>query len=326
MSVLVTGAAGFAGGHLLDLLTADGVDVFGWYRPGRGAPPDRPHVTWQPVDIVDAPAVRHAIAAIRPDAVYHCAGAAHVGKAWDNTASTLEINVIGTHNLLDGLRRAGVRAKIVIPSSSLVYQSSGDVLNEDHPLVPQSPYALSKLAQEMVGLRARDDGQHVTVARSFNHIGPRQDPYFAASGFARRIADIEAGTWDPELAVGNLDARRDIHDVRDTVRAYRLILERGVDGRAYNVCSGRAISIRALLDKLLARARVPISVRVDPARLRPNDVPLLLGDPTRLTTELGWLPEIDLDQTVDDLLGYWRMIAGEQKANHAGHPVRSREP
>jgi len=149
----------------------------------------------------------------------------------------------------------------------------------------------------------------VTIARAFNHVGPRQDPYFAASGFARRIADIEFGRWEPELAVGNLNARRDITDVRDTVRAYRLILQRGVRGRAYNVCSGRAISIGDLLDMLLARARVAIRVRVDTNRYRPHDIPLVIGDHTRISTELGWRPEIPLERTVDDLLEFWRAQA-----------------
>ena len=198
----------------------------------------------------------------------------------------------------------------MIPGSAMVYAAADRALTEDDPLVPRSPYALSKLAQEMEGVRANRDGLHVTIARAFNHMGPRQDPFFAASGFARRIADIEAGRWEPEIAVGNLDARRDLTDVRDTIRAYRLILERGTPGRPYNVCSGRAITIRELLDLLLARARVPIRVRVDPARLRPNDVPLLLGDPTRIQAELGWQPEIPLDRTLDDLLDDWRSRAG----------------
>ena len=318
MSVLVTGAGGFAGGHLLDLLVNNDTEIFrrhsddlifAWHRPGSDPPAARKHVTWQAVDIVDAGGVHDAIAQIKPRAVYHCAGAAHVGKAWENTTSTLEINVRGTHNLLEGLRKARVSARVLIPGSALIYRSSDEAMTEDHPFGPQGPYAVSKLAQEMAALRAREDGIRVTIARSFNHVGPRQDPYFAASGFARRIADIEAGRWEAEIAVGNLDARRDIHDVRDTVRAYRLILEHGADGRAYNICSGRAISIRALLDKLLALSRVPIRIRVDPARYRPNDVPLLLGDPTRLQTELGWLPEIDLDRTLEDLLSYWRSVA-----------------
>jgi GDP-4-dehydro-6-deoxy-D-mannose reductase len=194
---------------------------------------------------------------------------------------------------------------VLIPGSALVYASADEALTEAHALKPGSPYGLSKLAQEMLACHSHG-ATTVTVARAFNHFGPRQDPYFAASGFARRIADIERGRWPAEIAVGNLDARRDLTDVRDTVRAYTLIAERGQPGRPYNVCSGRAITIRALLDLLLAHARVPVAVKVDPARLRPNDTPLLLGDPTRLREELGWQPEIAIEQTIDDLLEYWR--------------------
>ena len=147
----------------------------------------------------------------------------------------------------------------------------------------------------------------VTIARAFNHVGPRQDPQFVASGFARRIADIEKGRWEPEISVGNLDACRDLTDVRDTVRAYTMILERGTPGLPYNVCSGRAITMRHLLDLLRARARVPVTVKIDPARYRPNDTPLLLGDPSRLHADLGWTAQIPLAQTLDDLLEYWRM-------------------
>jgi GDP-4-dehydro-6-deoxy-D-mannose reductase len=192
-----------------------------------------------------------------------------------------------------------------VPSSALVYASANEALTEDHPLAPTSPYGLSKLAQEMLGVKTSGTFA-VTIARAFNHVGPRQDPHFVAPGFARRIADIEKGRWAPEISVGNLDARRDLTDVRDTVRAYQLILERGQPGRAYNVCSGHAISMRELLDRLIARARVPVTVKVDPARYRPNDTPLLLGDPRRLRDELGWAPDIPLEQTLDDLLEYWR--------------------
>lgn len=315
--ILVTGGAGFVGGHLLDLLAGDGADIVAWRRPGGTAQVDTgaghgrtsSRVRWQAVDVLDAAQVRRTLAEIRPATIYHCAGAAHVGRSWEKTTSTFAINVRGTHHLIEGLRRADVPAKIVIPSSAMVYASADAPLKEDDALVPKSPYALSKLAQEMLGRRAIGDGLHVTIARSFNHTGPRQDPFFAASGFARRIADIEAGRWEPEVAVGNLDARRDLTDVRDTVRAYRLILDRGTPGRAYNVCSGCAITIRELLDRLLARARVPIRVRVDPARYRPNDTPLLVGDPTRIHAELGWRPEIPLDRTLDDLLNDWRSRA-----------------
>jgi GDP-4-dehydro-6-deoxy-D-mannose reductase len=326
--ILITGGAGFVGSHLIDLLGGEGADLVAWRRPGGinpavnapaadaplpGARPPASGVSrtssalrWQAIDLLDSAQVHRALAELRPAAVYHCAGAAHVGRSWDSATNTLAINVRGTHNLLEGLRRAGVSAKIVIPSSAMVYAGANALLKEDDPIVPRSPYALSKLAQEMVGQHAIGDGLHVTIARAFNHLGPRQNPFFAASGFARRIADIEAGRWEPEIAVGNLEARRDFTDVRDTIRAYRLILERGTRGRAYNVCSGHAITIRELLDRLLARARVPIRVRVDPARYRPNDTPLLVGDPARIQTELGWRPDISLDRTLDDLLDDWR--------------------
>jgi GDP-4-dehydro-6-deoxy-D-mannose reductase len=304
-TTLVTGAAGFAGSHLVDLLARDGAGIVAWHRPGGAPPREVPGTRWEAVDLHDRDAVDAAIARVRPSTVYHCAGAAHVGRSWESTETTFATNVRATHHLLQALEHAAAPARVLIPSSALVYASAGEALTEDHPLVPASPYGLSKLAQEMLGVRTNGP-LAVTIARAFNHFGPRQDPYFVASGFARRIADIEHGRWEPQIAVGNLDARRDLTDVRDTVRAYRLILERGVPGRPYNVCSGRAIAIRDLLDRLIARARVPVEVRVDPARYRPNDTPLLLGDPRRLRDELGWTAAIPIEQTLDDLLEYWR--------------------
>ena len=303
--ILVTGAAGFAGSHLIDLLARSGALVIAWHRPGGSPARERAEARWEEVDLLDQAQVQAAIDRARPTAGYHCAGAAHVGRAWDSTASTLATNVRGTHHVLRALERAGVQARVLVPSSALVYASADEALTEDHPLLPSSPYGLSKLAQEMLGVKS-NDVLAVTIARSFNHFGPRQDPHFVASGFARRIADIERGRWAPEISVGNLDARRDLTDVRDTVRAYQLILERGQPGRPYNVCSGHAIAIRELLDRLIARARVPVEVKVDPARYRPNDTPLLLGNPARLRDELGWSAEIPIERTLDDLLEYWR--------------------
>jgi GDP-4-dehydro-6-deoxy-D-mannose reductase len=303
--ILVTGAAGFAGSHLLDSLAGDGADLVAWHRPGGQPPREIPGTRWEAVDLLDAAQVDSAIARARPTTVYHCAGAAHVGRAWDSTEPTFAINVRGTHHLLQALERTGRAARVLLPSSALVYQTSDRALTESDPLMPSSPYGLSKLAQEM--LAGRTDGAiAVGIARPFNHFGPRQDPQFAAAGFARRIADIERGRWAPEMSVGNLDARRDLTDVRDTVRAYRLIAERGVPGRPYNVCTGRAIAIGELLDRLLSRARVEITIRPDPSRLRPNDTPLVLGDPRRMREELAWAPAIPLDRTLDDLLEYWR--------------------
>jgi GDP-4-dehydro-6-deoxy-D-mannose reductase len=309
-TTLVTGAAGFAGSHLLDLLAADGGGasrLVAWHRPRATHRPLRhgDAVDWQAVDVLDRDAVRTAIARIRPSVVYHCAGAAHVGRAWDHIESTFATNVRGTHHVLDALSRAGVAARVLIPSSALVYAPAERPLTEDDPLLPSSPYGISKLAQELLASHA-GEGLIVTVARAFNHVGPRQDPHFAAADFARRIADIERGRWQPEITVGNLDAQRDITDVRDTVRAYRSIVERGGPGDAFNVCSGVAIAIRDLLERLIARARVPVQIRIDRARYRPNDTPLIVGDRTRAEQRLGWGPEIPLDRTLDDLLEYWR--------------------
>ena len=290
---LVTGARGFAGRHLVEHLEQAGAEVAGWGR--------------QDVDMLDRKAVTRAIADLRPSVVYHCAGAAHVGESFSNVADTLAANVLGTHNLLDGLRQAGVFARVLITGSSLVYRQSIGALKEEDPTGPSTPYALSKLAQEMLGQRGiKEDGQQVLLTRSFNHTGPRQRPTYAAPAFARQIALIEKGRTRPEIVVGNLDTSRDLHDVRDTVRAYATIVDRGEPGRIYNVCSGQTYRIRMVLDRLIAMSRVPVTVTVDPGRYRPSDNLIVWGDRSRIERELGWKPEITLDRTLSDLLDYWR--------------------
>ena len=306
---LITGAAGFAGSHLLDLLRSDHEirpELVGWHRPGGTLPRCRSIVSWEAIDLLDRSSVFEAVARIRPAIVYHCAGAAHVGGAWAQTEATFATNVRGTHHLLDGLARVGADARVFVPSSALVYKLTNGALREDHPLTPTGPYGWSKLAQELLAGHTGAVGVQVCIARAFNHFGPRQDPTFSTSGFARQIAAIEEGLQPPVITVGNLEARRDLTDVRDTVRAYRLIAERGQAGRPYNVCSGHARSIRDVLELLVARSRVPIRVRVDAARFRRNDVPLLLGNPARLCEELGWTPEIPFERTLNDLLNHWR--------------------
>jgi GDP-4-dehydro-6-deoxy-D-mannose reductase len=303
--ILITGAAGFAGSHLIELVAREAA-VVAWHRPAGRTPPQAQRVRWQAVDLLDAAAVQQAIDEIRPASVYHCAGAAHVGRSWNATESTFAVNVRGTHHLLQALGQASLTTRVMIPSSAMVYRPSSEPLTEEHPLVPSSPYGLSKLAQEMLGARASNVRVSVTIGRAFNHVGPRQDPSFVASGFARQIAEIEAGLREPEVVVGNLDARRDLMDVRDTVRAYRAILDHGTPGRPYNISTGRAIAIGELLDLICTRAKVAIRIRVDPDRFRPNDVTMLVGDSSRLQRELGWAPAIPLSQTLDDLLEHWR--------------------
>jgi GDP-4-dehydro-6-deoxy-D-mannose reductase len=293
-SVLVTGARGFAGSHLIEYLEKCGIAATGWAR--------------QDVDLLDRDAVLRAVARVRPSFVYHCAGVAHVGHSFDNIGDTFAANVLGTQHLFDALRRSGLRSRVLITGSSLVYRQSDGALAEDAAIGPATPYAVSKLAQEMLGRHGiAEDGLDVVFSRSFNHTGPRQDPSFAAPSFARQIALIEKGRASPEIAVGNLEAARDLHDVRDTVRAYALIMEKAEPGRIYNVCAGRTYKIRDVLDRLAAMSRVPVTVKVDPALYRPGDNPILLGDRSRIQRELGWKPEIPIEQTLRDLLDFWRM-------------------
>jgi GDP-4-dehydro-6-deoxy-D-mannose reductase len=311
--VIVTGAAGFAGGHLLERLAQDlpaERALTGWIRPGGSGGPDRGvgRAAWQSIDLLDRPAVDAAIASATPAFVYHCAGSPHVASSWSDTLVPLESNVLATQHLLLAIERHCPDARVLIPSSALIYKPINAALTEEATVVPRTPYGVSKLAQEMLARRAGDDrGLQALIARPFNHIGPRQDASFVASAFARQIAEAEAGLVEPVIRVGNLDAHRDLTDVRDTVRAYVAIAEHGIASRVYNVCSGQAHRIGDLLDRLLSLSRVRVAVRLDPDRLRPSDTPLLLGDATRIRRELGWRAEIPIDQTLADLLADWRM-------------------
>ena len=308
MTILVTGAAGFAGSHVVQALAGAG-NVIGWMR--ATPPPDdiAPLATWQQVDLLDREAVRAAIYRAKPDAVYHCAGAPNVAYSWRDTVSPLSNNVLGTHILLDALRRAGSRCRVVIPGSATVYAPSTSPLTEESPVAPVNPYALSKLAQEQLGMiSGREDGIEVIVTRSFNHTGPRQSAAFAAPNMARQIALIEAGAAEPMIKVGNLDAQRDMTDVRDMARAYAGLMEKGTPSTIYNVASGVTRSMKSILAALVARARVTVRIETDPALLRPSDTPVILGDASRLHTATGWEPQIPFERTLDDLLTYWRAI------------------
>lgn len=304
-ATIVTGAAGFAGSHLLDLLAADGVDVVAWHRPAGHPPREVAGVRWQAVDLLDQRAVLRAVDDAAPAVVYHCAGAAHVGQSWGKAEATLRVNVLGTHSVVEALRTAAPEAKLLVTSSALVYGPSVEAIDETQPIRPANPYGLSKVAQEMVAW-GEGGHRHTFIARPFNHFGPRQDPTFVSAAFAREIARIEAGLCAPEIHVGNLEALRDLTDVRDTVRAYRLIVERGVAGRPYNVCTGRSVAVDTLLDTLVSLARVAVRIVPDPSRYRPNDTPVVLGNPGRANRELGWTATIPAEQTARDLLDYWR--------------------
>ncbi len=302
--VLVTGAAGFAGSHLLEYL-AGSADLVGWSRSDP-APGLATLARWQHMDILDGKRVYDALRALRPHAIFHCAGLPHVAESWTDTAAPLAVNVLGTHRILDAVDRLGYACRILVTGSSQVYAPSSEPITEDDAIAPSSPYALSKLAQEQLALLAGTRRMQVIVTRPFNHTGPRQKPTFLAPSVAWQIALIERGAIRPVIKVGNLSASRDIMDVRDTVRAYAALMNRGTPGCIYNVASGVTRPVLAIVEALVARARVPIRVEQDASRFRPNDVPVLVGNASRLTESTGWTPEISFEQMIDDLLDFWR--------------------
>lgn len=302
---LVTGATGFAGSHLIDHLLESFPQVAAWGNPsGRTAQHSgSSQISWAAVDVTDSRAVGEALSALQPSAIYHCAGVADVHSSWADSARALRVNVMGTHAVLQALDGLNLEIPVVVTGSALVYRPSSDALTEDAPLGPTSPYGLSKLAQEMVAMASRG---RVIVTRSFNHAGPRQSDAYVTSSFARQIAEAEAGLREPVLRVGNLESLRDVTDVRDIARAYHLLAERGRPNRPYNVCRGEAYRVSDLMEVLIRDSLVPIGVEVDPARLRPSDNPVVLGNRERIREDTGWQPEIPIERTLHDLLEYWR--------------------
>jgi GDP-4-dehydro-6-deoxy-D-mannose reductase len=248
------------------------------------------------------------VADAAPDAIYHLAALSHVGQSWEAPAEVLRVNVAGTAVLLAAARAAGTDPVTLVISSAEVY---GAVTPDDLPITedrvpaPVSPYAASKAAAEQVALQAwRGYGQRVVVVRPFNHVGPRQSPAFAVSALAKRIVEARRSGAE-RIAVGTLTARRDFTDVRDVVRAYRLMATRGEPGAIYNVCSGHEVSVAEVADRLLALSGARLELATDPELVRPVDVPVLRGDPHRLERATGWKPEITLDDTLGDVLAYW---------------------
>ena len=292
MRIFVTGGHGFVGSYLLEHLADCGDDVIA------------PHQN--EVDLADRDALRTAVADAAPDAVIHLAALAHVGESWKDPAHTFEVNAVGTLHLLEAARRVDPAPRVLLIGSAEVYgpvRPEDLPLTEEHKLNPVTPYAVSKVAAEYLGIQYHAGfGVPVVRARSFNHIGPRQAGRFVVADIAGRIADsVKNGDTAP-IKLGNLSARRDYTDVRDVVRAYRMLVTDGAAGEAYNVCSGADVSVETLAQRLLALAEVKLEIEVDPTLVRPVDVPVLVGDNSRLRAATGWQPEISLDDTLRDVL------------------------
>jgi GDP-4-dehydro-6-deoxy-D-mannose reductase len=301
--VLITGAQGFVGRHLTTHLEACGDEVVGVDRF-----PD-PSGANDGVDITDADAIRKLVADIEPRTIYHLAGWADVGGSWKAPVEAFRANAEGTLNVLSAAAESGVERMLAV-SSADVYgkvDPSELPLTEDSPLRPASPYAASKVAADYLGLQAwLGNGLPVLRVRAFNHLGPGQTDKFVAPAIASRIARAELGHGSDVLPIGDLSARRDFTDVRDVVRAYRLLMEHGEPGEVYNVCSGTDLAVQDLADQLLAQARIALRFETDPQLLRPVEVPVLRGSYDRLKSATGWEPEIPMSQTLTDLLEDWR--------------------
>jgi GDP-4-dehydro-6-deoxy-D-mannose reductase len=312
---LITGVTGFAGSHLAEYLLRDhpNVELFGTYR-WRSRTENIDHLGGRirlvEADIRDASSMLALLDEVRPDTIFHLAAQSFVPASWTAPNETLTTNITGQTNLFEAIRRLRLDPVIQIACSSEEY---GLVLpdevpiRESNPLRPLSPYAVSKVAQDLMGYQYfQSYGLKVIRTRGFNHTGPRRGPVFVTSNFARQIAAIEAGQQKPVIRVGNLDAVRDFTDVRDMVRAYWLAVTRGQPGEAYNIATGSGISIRELLNRLLAKSSAQVQIEIDPDRLRPSDVEILIGDSSKFRQDTGWEPLVPFDQTLTDILEYWR--------------------
>jgi GDP-4-dehydro-6-deoxy-D-mannose reductase len=309
MKALVTGAAGFAGSHLIEhLADLQGGPVDGTLRPTVETLPValgdklRPHAC----DITNPDDLDRVLGEVRPTHVFHLAGPAHVGESFAAGAATIQAIAVGTAYLLDAVSGLDPMPRMLLVSSAEVYRAQSEPQTEETPLDPRSPYGVGKLAAEAYArVLARARAVPVVIVRPFNHFGPRQSERFVCSSFARQVAAAELGLGPRQIRTGALDMERDFTDVLDAVRSYPIVLERGEPGTAYNMASGRAWPIRELLQKLIALSKVPLEFKIDPGLGRTNEPARVVGDASRLRA-LGWEPRIPLEQTLARTLDYWR--------------------
>lgn len=312
--VLITGITGFAGSHLAELLLAEGCEVYGtarWRSNTDNIDHMLNHIKLVNADIRDGYSLQKAFREVHPNYCFHLASQSFVFESWNSPLETLGTNVLGTTNVLEAIRLECPDCKVLIAGSSEEY---GKVypneipIKEENPLRPMSPYGVSKVATDKLGvLYFMSYRLSVVVTRAFNHTGPRRGEVFVTSNFAKQIAEIENKHWTPIIKVGNLDAKRDWTDVRDTVKAYWAAIRLGIPGEVYNICSGNGTRIGDMLDILLGYSNKCITVEKDQSRMRPSDVPLLVGDCFKFRALTGWEPVIPFEKTLKDLLNYWRI-------------------
>ncbi len=315
MRALITGITGFAGSHLAEYLLTEQpqVEVYGTYRwrsPMENLEQVRDQIELVETDLRDSTSVHASLAKVRPEVIFHLAAQSFVPTSWTGPSETMTTNVIGQIHIFEALRELELDSVVQIACSSEEYglvKPDEVPIKETNPLRPLSPYAVSKVAQDFLGYQYHQSyGTKAIRTRGFNHTGPRRGEVFVTSNFAKQIAEIEAGRRDPVIRVGNLEAIRDFTDVRDMVRGYWLATQKAEPGEVYNLCSGIEITIHELLDRLLAMSSVDVQVEVDPERLRPSDVEVLLGDYSKFHRATGWKPEIPFEKTLKDTLDYWR--------------------
>ena len=315
MRALITGITGFAGSHLVEYLLEHQpqVEIFGSYRwrsPRENIQHLLDKIHLVEMDQGDLNSVTEALEKIRPDYIFHLAAQSFVPTSWSAPAATLDTNIIGQTHIFEAVRRLELDPVIQIACSSeeygLVYPEETPI-KETNPLRPLSPYAVSKVGQDYLAYQYYQSyGIKAIRTRGFNHTGPRRGEVFVTSNFAKQLTTIEAGLAEPVIRVGNLDAVRDFTDVRDTVRAYWLAVTKAKPGEVYNICSGTGITIRELLDRLIALTEVEVEIQTDPERMRPSDVEILIGDCSKFHADTGWEPEIPFDKTLKDTMDYWR--------------------
>jgi GDP-4-dehydro-6-deoxy-D-mannose reductase len=314
MKVLITGITGFVGSHLADyLLEKGGIEVCGiarWRSQKENIKHLEDKIQLFECDIKDMTSVHEVVKSVKPERIFHLAAQSFVPVSWSAPTETLSTNIIGEVNIFESVRDVELDTIIHLAGSSEEYglvRPDEVPINEDNPLRPLSPYGVSKVAQDLLGYQYfKSYGMRIVRTRAFNHTGPRRGEVFVCSNFAKQIAEIEKGNKKPVIKVGNLEAQRDFTDVRDIVKAYWLSTEKCDPGEVYNICSGEPRTIQSMLDTLLSFTDVKVEVKKDPSRMRPSDVPILKGDSTKFREKTGWKPEIPFEQTLKDILEYWR--------------------